>query len=94
MFRFVLLLTTILNYGNFCCGAPVQSESTGPGPIQIVVPSNHSVNLELDQLTRILQADNIKDRHVVVVSIAGAFRQGKSFLLNFFIKFLNAQVRI
>lgn len=67
-----------------------------PGPpkaIRIVTPVNHSFLLELDELKPILENDNIKDRQVVVVSIAGAFRQGKSFLLNFFVKYLNAQVR-
>lgn len=60
--------------------------------IQIVAPVNHSFNLELNELKQILEVDNIKNRHVVVVSVAGAFRKGKSFLLNFFLKYLYAQV--
>lgn len=62
------------------------------GPIQIVIPKNQTYELEIDELTYILEADTIKDRHIVVVSIAGASRQGKSFLLNFFLKYLYAQV--
>lgn len=62
------------------------------GPIQIVIPKNQTYELEIDELNHILDADDIKDRHIVVVSIAGASRQGKSFLLNFFLKFLYAQV--
>lgn len=62
------------------------------GPVQIVVPVNHSFHLEIGELNHILEADNIKDRHVVVVSVAGALRQGKSFLLNFFLKYLYAEV--
>lgn len=62
------------------------------GAIQIIKPVNHTLQLQLDDLRPILEADNIKDRHVVVVSIAGAYRKGKSFLLNFFIRFLDAQV--
>lgn len=65
---------------------------TSARAIQIIKPVNHSYQLELIDLKRILEADDIKDRHVVVVSIAGAFRKGKSFLLNFFIRYLNAQV--
>lgn len=61
--------------------------------VQIITPVNHSYTVQLDELKRILEVDDLKDRHVVVVSIAGAFRQGKSFLLNFFIRYLNAQVR-
>ena len=60
--------------------------------IQIINLSNHSLELRMNELRPILEADDIKDRHIVVVSIAGAFRQGKSFLLNFFIKYLDAQV--
>lgn len=61
--------------------------------IQIIVPVNHSFHLQVDEIKAILENENIKDRHVVVVSIAGAFRQGKSFLMNFFIKYLYAQVK-
>lgn len=60
--------------------------------IQIVIPVNHAFQLQSDELKTILENENIKDRNVVVVSITGAFRQGKSFLLNFFLKFLYAQV--
>lgn len=68
-----------------------ESSSEAQG-IQIITPVNHSWILELNSLQPVLEVDAIKDRHVVIVSIAGAFRQGKSFLLNFFIKYLNAQV--
>lgn len=60
--------------------------------IQIVSPTNHSFRLELNDLKKLLEADDIKDRKVVVVSIAGPLRKGKSFLLNFFVKYLDAQV--
>lgn len=60
--------------------------------IQIITPVNHAFQLQLEELKQIFEADNIKDRDCVVVSIAGAFRKGKSFLLNFFLKYLYAQV--
>lgn len=53
---------------------------------------NHIFQLHLGEFKRILENENIKDRYVVVVSIAGAFRKGKSFLMNFFLKYLYAQV--
>lgn len=61
--------------------------------VQIVSPDKNGFRLQLDELKSILEVDGIKDRDVVVISIAGAFRNGKSFLLNFFTKYLNAQVK-
>lgn len=63
--------------------------------LQVVEPTDdHSFVLKIDELETILNAPNIRDRHVVVVSVAGALRQGKSFLLNFYLQYLDAQVRI
>ncbi|XP_077492666.1 atlastin-2-like isoform X2 [Amblyomma americanum] len=52
--------------------------------------SEHHEDLELDvaALKRLLMDDRVKDKPVVVISVAGAFRKGKSFLLNFFIRCL------
>ncbi|KAJ6636400.1 Atlastin [Pseudolycoriella hygida] len=61
--------------------------------VQIVNSKSHTLELNVDAVRRILEADNIKDRNVVVVSIAGSLRKGKSFLLNFFLKYLKAQYK-
>lgn len=61
-------------------------------PIQIIKKKNHTFYLELDELEPVFASDELKNRHVVIVSIAGDLRKGKSFLLSFFIKYLNAQV--
>ena len=76
------------------CSSSVECSSNHSHGIQIITPVKHSYTLELSDLKRILEMDDIKDRHVVVVSIAGAFRQGKSFLMNFFIRYLTAQVSL
>lgn len=70
---------------------PINGESSTPKAIQIAHSVNHKFQFELDDLRSILEADHIKDRHVVIVSVAGAFRKGKSFLLNFFLRFLYAR---
>lgn len=59
--------------------------------IKIAYPSNHTFKFELDNLKSVLEAENIKDRQVVIVSVAGAFRKGKSFLLNLFLRYLTAR---
>lgn len=63
-------------------------------PIQIVSPDNNHafITQNLYIIKQILASDELRDRQIVVVSIAGALRKGKSFLLNFFLKYLNAKV--
>lgn len=60
--------------------------------IQIITSKNHRLELNLVELHRILGSDRLKDHYVVVVSVTGTLRTGKSFLLNFFLKYLRAQV--
>uniref|UniRef100_A0A1B0D1J0 Uncharacterized protein n=1 Tax=Phlebotomus papatasi TaxID=29031 RepID=A0A1B0D1J0_PHLPP len=58
-------------------------------PIQVITTGeDHTFLLEEDALTDILLQEDIKDRFVVVVSVAGAFRKGKSFLLDFFLRYM------
>lgn len=65
-----------------------------PEPIQIVSPNNNHefIPQNLYKVKQILASNELKDRQIVVVSIAGALRKGKSFLLNYFLRYLNAQV--
>lgn len=74
---------------------PVESigEDSGAHPIRIVrVQEDHSFDLDMDALKEVLFSDAVKDRKVVVVSVAGAFRKGKSFLLDYLLRFLNNKV--
>ncbi|XP_031634116.1 atlastin-like [Contarinia nasturtii] len=89
---FVLVVIVSISVGLIRNVAAEDSDSVA-GPIQIIRPVNHTLQLQLEDLKPILEADDIKDRHVVVVSIAGAYRKGKSFLLNFFIRYLDAQYK-
>lgn len=63
-------------------------------PIQIIKKKNHLFHLNLNEIEAILASGELIDRHVSIVSIAGDLREGKSFLLGFFIKYLNARVKI
>ncbi|EFN89021.1 Atlastin-2 [Harpegnathos saltator] len=59
-------------------------------PVQVVLAHpDHTFELDEDALSEILLHDDVKDRSVVVVSVAGAFRKGKSFLLDFFLRYMN-----
>lgn len=60
-------------------------------PVQIVTvdPETREFVLDEEALSSILLSDECKDRAISVVSIAGDFRKGKSFLLNFLLRYLS-----
>ncbi|CAH1792203.1 unnamed protein product, partial [Owenia fusiformis] len=64
-------------------------------PVQILIAQaeggEHKFELDEVALESILLRHNVKDKKCVVVSVAGAFRKGKSFLLDFFLRYLNAK---
>ena len=71
-----------------------EEDDAKPRPLQIVrVKEDHSFELDMDALAKVLLSDTVKNRKVVVVSVAGAFRKGKSFLLDYLLRFLNNKVR-
>lgn len=57
--------------------------------LQIVRINEECIELDEVALKRILLDDRVKDKPVAVVSVAGAFRTGKSFLLGFFLRYLH-----
>ncbi|XP_032266215.1 atlastin-2 isoform X3 [Halichoerus grypus] len=61
-----------------------------PCPVQIVLAHEDDHNFELDEeaLEQILLQEPIRDLNIVVVSVAGAFRKGKSFLLDFMLRYM------
>lgn len=70
-----------------------EESSSGARAVQVVLAKeDHSFTLDEEALEEILMQEHIKDLNVVVVSVAGAFRKGKSFLLDFFLRYMNSQV--
>jgi atlastin len=60
-------------------------------PLQILdIKTNHKFKLNETNLHIILNNPKVRDHKVCVVAVAGAFRKGKSFLLNFFLRYLNS----
>ena len=52
----------------------------------------HQLELNKSNLKKVMLHSEVKDRPVVIVSIAGACKTGKSFLLEFFLKYLETKV--
>ncbi|XP_077477980.1 atlastin-1 isoform X4 [Stigmatopora argus] len=70
-----------------------EEESDGrAGPVQVLlVKDDHSFQLDEAALARILLAEEVRDREVVAISVAGAFRKGKSFLMDFMLRYVYKQ---
>ncbi|KAL5970478.1 Atlastin-2 [Taenia solium] len=64
----------------------------GGKPIQIVVANGgdkeNSIELVESALSKILMEPATRNKKVVVVSVVGTFRKGKSFLLDFFLRYM------
>ncbi|XP_076026804.1 atlastin-2 isoform X1 [Genypterus blacodes] len=62
-------------------------------PVQLVVADEdeHCFWLQEAELERLLLQEEVRDLQVVVVSVAGAFRKGKSFLLDFMLRYMYHQ---
>ncbi len=65
----------------------------GHGPVQIITSNRNTggITLNEDALANILLREDIRDKHVAIVSVCGAYRHGKSFILDFFLRYLNAE---
>nr|CDS33517.2 atlastin 2 [Hymenolepis microstoma] len=61
-------------------------------PLQVITTTGtdkgNSTELVESALSRILLDNRVKNKKVVVVSVVGTFRKGKSFLLDFFLRYM------
>lgn len=70
------------------------SQSARPHAISLVDKNDEGIfESNIDEVEKILLNPAIRDLPVAVVSVAGKYRRGKSFLLNFFVRYLNKKVR-
>ncbi|KAL4710857.1 hypothetical protein ACJJTC_012949 [Scirpophaga incertulas] len=70
--------------------APAAAPRSGPHGVQVVTTgADHTFALDEEALSKLLLAEDVRDRAVVVLSVAGAFRKGKSFLLDFFLRYMH-----
>ena len=63
-------------------------------PVPVLIQSEETGNFELDEeaLEEVLLNPRIADKYVCVLAVAGAFRKGKSFLLDFLLRYMSSQV--
>lgn len=68
------------------------------GPVQLLNLSsdtnNSSQGIQYNDVAvrKLFLNPKLKDRQAVIISIVGAFRKGKSFLLNYILRYLYAHV--
>ena len=63
-------------------------------PLNVMKFANSSLEFDKAKLDGLLLHPEVKDRKVVVVSIVGAFRKGKSFFLDYCLRFLYGNVSL
>nr|XP_039256310.1 atlastin-3-like [Styela clava] len=99
-FRYLVFLPSAASV--FCtrfrpnqCGKPILAKESYSNfsavskgrQLPLLVEKQGKLVLEESNLKQLLCGENVKDMPVVVISIAGAFRMGKSFLLNLFLRY-------
>ncbi|GBP49825.1 Atlastin [Eumeta japonica] len=68
------------------------TNGNGPRGVQVVdAGPEHTFTLDEEALAELLLREDVRDRTAVVISVAGAFRKGKSFLLDFFLRYMYAK---
>ncbi|KAL7018729.1 hypothetical protein ACKWTF_010884 [Chironomus riparius] len=98
-----IILFLIIGLTFFVCHGDSSFESSDedelkdvePGkPLNILdVTDDNQFIVETEAITKIFENSDLKRRKVVAVSIVGIFRKGKSFLLNYFLRYLYANFK-
>ena len=78
-------------HGTLHCEQQYGTSDGDHRPVQIIRPDlNGTYSVDQNQLETVFGQESVADLPVAVYSVAGAFLKGKSFMLNFFIRFLTA----
>ncbi|KAF4530913.1 hypothetical protein B566_EDAN018020, partial [Ephemera danica] len=62
--------------------------------LTLVSCENDKIILHEDVLKSILESEEAKNRRVAIISIAGMQRKGKSFFLNFVLRYLKSEIAV
>lgn len=63
-----------------------------PLPLMEISPVNHSITVDYEAIDRMFSSPEIADRKMVAVSVIGALRKGKSFFMNYCLRYMYANV--
>ena len=76
-----------------CCNGELPFSDHNRGhPINVLDFVNGLIVVDYEKLNETFLHPQVADRKVVVVSIVGAMRKGKSFLMNYCLRFMYANV--
>lgn len=70
----------------------MSSEHLHGKALDIVQFKDDDLEFDKDELNALLLHPEVKERKIVVVTIVGAFRKGKSFFLDYCLRFMYANV--
>jgi hypothetical protein len=65
----------------------------GGGSVIMRILEDRTLSVDIEPLKILLEHPDVKNRKVVALSIVGAYRRGKSFFLNYCLRFMYANVR-
>ena len=63
-----------------------------PQSLMWIDKENHSIMVDYDTISNIFSNEELADRKIVSVSVIGALRKGKSFLLDYCLRYMYANV--
>ena len=69
-----------------------RSSNRDPQPVPLLINNASQNRYELDEksLRKLIRDNDVGDLPAMIISVAGAFRKGKSFLLNFILRYLES----